>query len=239
MYQRGVSWRRHQVLDDVHTFMACRLIAESWNRRRKGQIVVDRFGDVRNGDSAVSLLGNLARRECGIVATDRHQVTTFNCLQRLDNPFKAFRLLGWIGSAGAQDRTAGPMDARNLLDVQLGIHVNLAVHQMLVAFVEANDSAAAIDGFDSSRRDHTVNTRSRATTNQNTKRLARIRSHGCPSNFLIYPAESPKPASLERDAFSNGTMQTSTVTHQRQPSSQATANLLGQTKNQLSATCSM
>ena len=152
----------HQVLEDIDPEMPSRLISEGVDVRREIEVVVDGLGYVQHLDAAGGALLDHHGGERRIVAADGDQPRDAETEQGLDAVFEQLGVLGRIGSRGADVRATPEVHATHRVDRQRLRVLDVALHDPLEAFLEAEHLVALERGSNGRSTDDAVDSGSGA-----------------------------------------------------------------------------
>src|SRR5262249_17912444 len=97
-------------------------------------------------------------------------------------------LLRGVGARGAEDRAALVVNADDLLDGEFTYVRSIALHEPLVAILDAEDAVTAIDGLDRGGANYAVNTRRRPAADEHRQVAEGLLRHGSSRFVDVVPA---------------------------------------------------
>ncbi len=156
----------HEALDDGCAHRPRRFEPEGRHVLGQRQIIVDRLRDRHHFDVAACGFRYFGGAVGRVVAADAQQVRDAERCEAADAVLQRRLIFGRIRARRAQDRTAGPMDAAHVVDVQLDGVLRVAASQPLKPVIDAEDATALIDRFDRGGGDDAVDARCRPAAHQ-------------------------------------------------------------------------
>ena len=161
----------HQVADQLDSDMPGSLEPERRHVRRQRQVVVDRLRHVDAADGAGGVFADIAGRERGIVAANRHQVGDARLPQCLDHRPRRLGRLGRVLPRGSEHRPSAQVHPRHVVYHQRSQRGRIAADEVLEPIPNAEDLAALVDRLDGRGRDDGIDAGRRAAADQDAEAL--------------------------------------------------------------------